>query len=132
MPAEVLRTSAGPSLLDDVHALLDALWEHSPAVPPGDRMAFATAVAELAANVVEHASQGAPVPVLVELSADDGTLAARIEDGGVPLPELPDRTPDPLDETGRGLAIARALSDELAYERVDGTNRWRVVRRCRG
>ena len=132
MPVEVLRTVAGPALLDDVHARLDALWESAPEVPATDRTAFATAVAELAANVVEHAAQGAAVPVLVELTARDGVLSARLEDGGVPLPETQERSPGPLDESGRGLLMARALTDELAYARVGDRNRWDVRRTCRG
>lgn len=37
--------------------------------------------------------------------------------------------PDSLGLTGRGLPIAQATLDELSYERTQGMNRWRMVRR---
>ena len=39
------------------------------------------------------------------------------------------RMPDVLAGDGRGLALAEKALDALDYHRVDGTNRWRLVRR---
>ena len=35
---------------------------------------------------------------------------------------------DEIAEHGRGLALARAVVDELTYQRIDGVNQWRVCR----
>jgi anti-sigma regulatory factor (Ser/Thr protein kinase) len=37
--------------------------------------------------------------------------------------------PAPTSETGRGLAIARKVLDELGYERDGEVNIWRLVKR---
>jgi serine/threonine-protein kinase RsbW len=37
--------------------------------------------------------------------------------------------PDPASESGRGLAIARQVLDELGYEREGEINKWRLVKR---
>jgi serine/threonine-protein kinase RsbW len=37
--------------------------------------------------------------------------------------------PDTSSETGRGLAMARSLLDELGYEREGEVNKWRLMKR---
>jgi serine/threonine-protein kinase RsbW len=37
--------------------------------------------------------------------------------------------PDATSETGRGLAMARSLLDELGYEREGEVNKWRLIKR---
>jgi serine/threonine-protein kinase RsbW len=37
--------------------------------------------------------------------------------------------PDAASETGRGLAMARSLLDELDYEREGQVNKWRLMKR---
>ena len=48
-------------------------------------------------------------------------MAAAVSGPGARLPD------DPLAESGRGLALARAVAD-LRHERVDGGNRWWLSR----
>lgn len=130
-PAEphALRGRAGPALLDAVHALLDGLWAAHPAVGDRDRLLFATAVAEVAANVVAYT--GDPVQVDLRLQVADGEVRAELEDDGVPAPDdvLDPPPADDLAESGRGIAIARAALDELSYRRDGDRNRWTLVRR---
>ena len=48
----------GPSneeAIEAIHNELDALWDDASFVPDMDRMTFATAVIEAAANIVQHA-----------------------------------------------------------------------------
>lgn len=124
-----LETEAAPEALEQVHALLAAVWDDTPAVDEMTRIRLTTAVAELVANVVEHgrtADDGPPVLVLT-VDAAPGRVVAELEDDGVGYPpdgELPD---DPMAESGRGLALVRAAVDQAAYERRDGRNRWRLV-----
>ncbi len=138
---EIAATAAG---LDALHGALDRLWhcgETQTSAFPDQRwrFEFTTAVVEIVANIVRHA-----YPVEAENTARTARLtfallADRVEailtDRGVALSgDLADLTPEPpadvLEESGRGLAIARSLLDELTYERrPDGTNRWRLMKR---
>ncbi|MCW2582911.1 MAG: hypothetical protein JWQ53_1701 [Klenkia sp.] len=137
----VLRVNARPESLEQVHELLAALWADD-AMPTLDRMHFDTAVAEVAANIVEHATRGQDVTLVLRVSGWPDRVEARFEDDGAEahvdlaaaaMPGSGD--PDDLDavlalaEDGRGLALARAAVDELVYEREGSTNRWFLVRR---
>lgn len=137
MPAEagpggeglVLEAEALPPAIPDVHDLMDRLWAGLPAVPESDRLRFATAVAEVAANIVEHAARAAPTRMRLVLSGGPERVSAQFEDDGLPYEPTAAPDADPMAESGRGLAMARALADEVVYERVGSVNRWRVVRR---
>jgi serine/threonine-protein kinase RsbW len=126
----VLRVPARPEALEQVHALLARLWAQAPGMPVDCRTRFETAVAEVAANVVEHAAAGpAPVQLVLRLSARDGGVLARFEDDGRPAPvDLgAARLPGEDAESGRGLWLARATADELTYTRDGGLNSWSVA-----
>ena len=129
MAAHELETAAVEESLDEVHDLLDRAWVADASVPDRDRMAFVTAVAEVAANIVEHASRGEPVRLRLVLHVLEDRLEAHFEDRGRPYepPPTPEHE-DELAETGRGLAMVRALVDEVEYERDGPVNRWVVVR----
>lgn len=125
----LLRADATPSWLDEVHDLLDGLWLSAADVSSVDRMCFTTALAEVAANIVEHAARAGAVPVRLVVQAGTLELRALFEDHGAPYEDAPVEA-DGLAESGRGLAMARSLADELLYERDGPVNRWLVVRRC--
>lgn len=135
MPADAtvhrsLETEAAPNALEQVHATLAALWAEVVDLDPMDRMAFDTAVAEVAANIVSYC--GGPAFFALDLDASADRVVAEFRDDGTELPPgtlegavMPD---DLLAEHGRGLAIARAALDELSYRRTDGINHWRLVK----
>ncbi|MCW2606735.1 MAG: hypothetical protein JWO60_1428 [Frankiales bacterium] len=127
--ARLLSADARPSWLDQVHDLLDELWTEAPQVASTDRMCFTTALAEVAANIVEHAARQATVPVRLVVQVATEELRALFEDHGEEYDGEQDDDEDPLAESGRGLTMARALTDELLYERDGPVNRWLVVRR---
>ena len=133
MAAHTLETRAAPSCLDEVHALFEELWLDVPDVAATDRMAFQTAVAEVAANIVEHAAKGRDVSLRLVLEAGEEQVEAHLEDGGYPYDDAADAAEagagDELAEHGRGLVIARALTDELVYQRDGALNRWYLTRR---
>ena len=81
----VLRVSARPESLEQVHELLAALWADD-AMPALDRMHFETAVAEVAANIVEHATRGTAVTLVLRVSGWPDRVEARFEDDGSPMP----------------------------------------------
>jgi serine/threonine-protein kinase RsbW len=127
----LLRADAQPTWLDEVHGLLDELWRAVPTIGSTDRMCFTTALAEVAANIVEHAARQAVVPVRLVVQVASAELRALFEDHGTAYDDAPDLVGrDALAESGRGLDMARALTDELLYERDGPVNRWLVVRRC--
>jgi serine/threonine-protein kinase RsbW len=127
----VLETTASPASLDEVHDLFVQLWQSASDVAASDRNAFETAVAEVAANIIEHASRGEDVSMRLLLRAPDDRVEAQLEDLGYPYDGEPSAPPtaDDLPESGHGLLIARALTDELVYERDGRVNRWFLLRR---
>lgn len=93
------------------------------------RMQFEVAVAEIAANIIEHAGGGGPVTLSLTLQLFPDRLEACLTDDGNParVDLRSVEMPDVFAERGRGLAIALAALDELEYRRGDGSNEWRLV-----
>jgi len=119
--------------LDILHASIDRLRE-STGRGQDDRnlMLFELAVAEIGANVLTHGREPADIdpPVEYKLWLDAETARASFVDQGPPVHEsLDPAMPPRSSETGRGLALAHGLLDELAYEREGELNRWRLVKR---
>ena len=125
LPPRELETSARPESLDEVHALLDRLWQDVPSTSTHEQIAFTTALAEVVANVIEHAARFEPVRMRLVVHVRRDVLEAHVEDRGRPYREQAP-APDELAESGRGLAMARALVDEVLYERDGPVNRWVV------
>jgi serine/threonine-protein kinase RsbW len=125
-----LTLQAPPDDVDAVHDLVAQLWDDRPDVGDLDRMAFETALVELASNVIEHADHGQGVSCVVSVTVDDGSMSARLRDGAEPGDfRLTARDmPDADAESGRGLAMVQLLCDELTYERVGEENVWSVRR----
>ena len=78
------------------------------------------AVTEACANVVQHAGPGEAYRVEVDI-ADSACELRVLDQGGRFVAEaaeasVEDRARDPMSETGRGLAIIRALMDDLSFE----------------
>ncbi|MDX5452822.1 MAG: ATP-binding protein [Rhodococcus sp. (in: high G+C Gram-positive bacteria)] len=124
-----LTTVTDADTLTRVHALIEEMMSAG-RVEDADRFPFEIAVAEIAANIIEHAALGQAVSMSLQLRALPERLEAEFTDEGRPARvdleavELPDA----LAERGRGLAIARAALDELSYRRRGGVNRWILVR----
>ncbi len=119
--------------LDILHESIERLRE-STGRGPDDRnlMLFELAVAEIGANVLTHGRQatasGPPIEYMLWLEAE--TALASFVDQGPPVDESLDPVMPPRSsETGRGLALAHSLLDELGYERDGEVNRWRLVKR---
>jgi serine/threonine-protein kinase RsbW len=134
-----LSAPADLQILDLVHALLEQLWIGNPEVSVEDRFRFETAVIEVLGNIVEHAYQLDPAAaehrdharrfiVVLAVTADE--VLASFGDNGLPTSlDLSNvAMPHELAESGRGLALAAAATDELSYDRVEGRNHWKL--RC--
>ena len=139
-----LEEPAGDQAIEDLHELLDQLWLDAGFVPATDQMAFTTAVIEAASNVVQHGvpSEGATLHLGVELTVESERLRAVISEIGAaaldPAPDLdgPLNPPEDVhddflgdfDESGRGMAIIRALVTTVTVERQGETNVWVLSR----
>ncbi|MEV4688626.1 ATP-binding protein [Microbacterium sp. LWH3-1.2] len=120
---------APPDSVDVVHAGLDALWRNEPTVAGPDRWAFETAVIELASNVLQHASSHAAILCSLHVVADADALRAVLTDSA-DEPDIdmrPREMPDPLAESGRGIALINALVDDFDYRRSDLQNIWTLT-----
>jgi serine/threonine-protein kinase RsbW len=120
-----------PDTLDAVHDLLRAVWEKSPDVDVSDQIRFETALIELASNIFRHADSGKGVSCALSIDISPQSIEANLKDTGEPGDiELVNLSmPEEFAESGRGLALIRALVDEFTYERVDDHNFWRIARR---
>ncbi len=126
----VLEGLAVPESLNLLHDLLEAVGREHPDLTDGDLMLFETAVIEVAGNVVEHGRPPGAVRWRFRLLVLPDRLEATLSDGGA---EYPGGTwgiemPDVMEEDGRGLALASAVLDSLAYERADDANHWTMLR----
>jgi serine/threonine-protein kinase RsbW len=136
MVSDVTISREGAATLDFVEGLHEALGElggRAPHIPDLDLSLFSLAVIEIATNIAVHGPRGAEeVSLSVELSAGDD-LRATLRDSAAPVDFDPTAQTmvDALAESGRGLAIAAAVCDELSVERRGG-NIWRLIRRPTG
>lgn len=130
----VLDSVTGPELLGDIHRALDRFWTQHREVPVPIRIAVATGVAEIGANIVQYAAGERPVPVRMDIEVSRHQVKVVFTDEGeaarVDLEAL--RAPDPMAKRGRGLALASAVLDELCYHRHRNCNQWTLISRSFG
>ena len=132
-----------PSELESIHLKLDQFLNDiepslASSVPNRWKLELSTAVAEICSNIIRHAFAGLPEPGLMELHLKlyQDRVEVEITDTGVPYTEevgavglTVDDAAD-LPESGRGLRVVRAVSDELRYWRSkESTNHWLLVKR---
>jgi serine/threonine-protein kinase RsbW len=125
-----LHFTTPPDDLNAVHDFLETVLETAPDIDDLDRMAFETALVELAGNVIQHADGGGGTTCVLTVTVEGGHLRAELTDsaeaGGV---RLVGRTmPDELDESGRGIPFIQALVDTLEYRRDGDHNVWTIAR----
>jgi len=125
----VEECTAATDHLEAVHGTLARFWERFNAPPDARwRMMFEVAVAEVAANILEHAL---PPEITFTLRVGAGSVSADFVDSGLGWggPSAPRDIVDEMVERGRGLAIANVAVDEVKYERLGVCNHWRLVKR---
>lgn len=123
-----LRMGEPASQLDALHRALRRFLDQLTLSPPAEwRINFELAVAEIAANIIEHAR---PSTIHIRVAALAGEVIAEFTDSGRPWRGKPEPAAmvDQLAESGRGLTLARGAVDELAYDRVGNTNHWRLIK----
>jgi serine/threonine-protein kinase RsbW len=122
---------AEPASLERVHDLLEVAWVGHPDVSAEDRMRFELAVTEIAGNIVEHVGSPRPIEFQLGVLVYADRLEARFRDPGrrMEVDFSSVAMPEGLAESGRGLALALAVSDELSYRNDGAANHWLIVRR---
>jgi len=116
--------------ITEVHELFSRARADNPHIATADVEQVETAAIEVVGNVLAHADQNRQVPYTFLLTIQRDRLAAELVDTGEPVPDTEDpMMPEMWAEHGRGLALVRALVDEMSYQRVDGHNIWNLVRR---
>jgi serine/threonine-protein kinase RsbW len=124
---------ARPESIEAIHELVMALREDQPQLPDRDMLRLETAVIETAENIVEHATAGRTgvreVSIDVTLTATHDRIAACLRDDGsaATIDLAGAQMPDEMAEAGRGLALMRALTDEVSYERSGLANIWTLT-----
>ncbi|SBN62454.1 serine/threonine-protein kinase RsbW [Curtobacterium sp. 9128] len=118
--------------LDTVQDRFAAWWDTLGIDDVRLRFALETAVAEIAANIVEHTlrtDQEAGRRYSVELAETEHAVTAVLRDNGRPADvDLSAVTMADVDaESGRGLALAIAALDRLEHRHEDGHNVWTLV-----
>jgi serine/threonine-protein kinase RsbW len=128
----LLEGLAVPESLNLLHDLLDQVSREHPDINSADLMLFETAVIEVAGNVVEHGRPAGRVAWSFRIEIRPDQLEASLSDSGEEYPggtwgtQMPT---DPMQENGRGLALATAVLDSLSYDRRGEANHWRMTRR---
>ena len=117
--------------LGAIGTALHDLWSRQPHVPHDVRTQVAIATAEIGANIIEHSGRGRPVWIRMGLNVFDNQVHITFTDNGPPaaIDLGAVSMPDPMAERGRGLALARAVLDQLSYRRDDFGNHWTLVSR---
>ncbi|KQS09002.1 hypothetical protein ASG04_08880 [Curtobacterium sp. Leaf183] len=123
---------AVPESLDTVQDRFAVWWDGLGVDDVARRFALETAVAEIAANIVEHTARTdrqAGRRYTVELRATEQEYTAVLRDNGLPVDlDLSAVTMADVDaENGRGLALAIAALDRLEHRHEGGHNVWTLV-----
>ena len=123
--SRVLQTEAGPGALGDIETALERTWMTYPHVPAVIRMHMGIAAGEIGANIIEHAAPGRHVRIWMDCDVSPSQVHLEFTDDGDPVRidlnavSMPDDTA----ERGRGLALARAVLEQLSYRRAE-MNHW--------
>jgi glycosyltransferase involved in cell wall biosynthesis/anti-sigma regulatory factor (Ser/Thr protein kinase) len=126
----VLQATSCPEFPDDIRRTLDQAWVDHDEVPEVVRMDIAVAATEVGNNILEHAGGGRDLRIRMEVRVLGGEIRVEFTDDGLPaamdLESI--RMPEPMAESGRGLALAQALLSDLSYSRDnEGHNHWTLV-----
>ena len=140
-----LRVPATVDGMDVVHTALADCWLSLADVRPLEQRwcnEFSLAVAEVAANIIQHAH--APFPPLLDFTlllahAPDHLMARFVDVGIVATPPDSPVMPsvavsyDELGERGRGLALVQLTADRFHYQRTaSGENVWVIAKQFPG
>lgn len=123
-----LETAASPQAIEEIQTALERAWSIHSEVPDTVRMHMGIAAGEIGANIVEHAAPHRPVRMCMDVDILPGRVRVEFTDDGDPahIDLSAVCMPDDMAERGRGLALARAVLEELSYRRAE-SNHWTLL-----
>ena len=124
-----LDALTGPDTLAEIQQTLDLAWaEHD--VAEDTKMCMDLAVSEIGTNIVAYSGDGRPVQMRMVVDVRPETVSVAFTDDGHPAPVDLTRITmaDETAESGRGLALAHRVLDELSYSRDQQGNHWTLIR----
>lgn len=131
MPAEefALKGWAVPEGLRDLRALVELADAAHPQIRSEAFLELETAAIEVAGNVVEHGRPPGQIRWSFTLRVMPEHVECVLADNGQKYEgDLTAVMPDPLAESGRGLALARAVLDEFSHTHTGDENVWTMRR----
>jgi serine/threonine-protein kinase RsbW len=125
------RTVSVPASAAGLRQATEAVeaFSASLALPGPLRRSLLTVLDEVLANIVGHGMAGGAGAIDVAMSCAGGTVTVEVVDPGAPFNPLLAPAPDtasPLEGRrigGLGIALVRAMTDEVEYARREGRNR---------
>lgn len=124
-----LHTADEDDVLGQIYQAVDDFLARHPRVPEPARTHVAIAVAEIGANIIEHAGRGRHIRVQMTLQLFTDEIRVDFTDNGrsgdIDLTAV--QMPDPMQDRGRGLAVARSVLRRLYYHADDTGNRWTLI-----
>jgi serine/threonine-protein kinase RsbW len=130
MSERAMEAQTGPETLEEIQRTLDQAWSEDE-VSEHTRMCIELAVSEIATNIIAYSGDGQPVRLRMVVDVRPESVAVTFTDDGHPAPvDLARITmADETSESGRGLALAHRVLDELSYWRDQQGNHWTLIRR---
>lgn len=130
MSEHTFEAETGPETLAEIQRTLDEAWSAGD-VPDDTRMCIELAVSEIGTNIIEYSGDGKPVRMRMVVDVRPDSVSVTFTDDGHPAPvDLARVTmPGEAAESGRGLALAHRVLDELSYSRDKEGNHWTLIRR---
>lgn len=111
-------------------------WLDARQLPPNVSYLVSLAIEELVTNCIKYGyDDDGKHTIDIVLSVSDQALTMRVVDDGHPFDPLALTTPDlsqDIEEReigGLGIHLLKELSDDIQYERHDGTNRLTLIKR---
>jgi serine/threonine-protein kinase RsbW len=120
----------GPDTLEEIQRTLDQAWA-AEGVSENTRMCIELAVSEIGTNIIAYSGDGQPVRLRMVVDVRPESVAVTFTDDGHPAKvDLARITmAGESSESGRGLALAHRVLDELSYWRDQEGNHWTLTRR---
>lgn len=124
-----LDTGSAHDALDQIYGAVDDFLARHPRVPEPVRTHLAIAVAEVGANIIEHAGRGGRIHVQMTLQLFTDDIRVDFTDNGHPgdIDLAAVQMPDVLADRGRGLAVAQSVLRRLYYHADITGNRWTLI-----
>lgn len=125
-----MESETGPDTLEEIQRTLELAWAEGE-VADDTKMCIELAVSEIGTNIIAYSGDGQPVRLRMVIDVRPESVAVTFTDDGHPAPvDLAQISmPDETSESGRGLALAHRVLDELSYRRDRHGNHWTLIRR---